>query len=77
MSKVDAIIFGAPTRFGNIAGQTRTFLDQTGGLWASGALINKIGRSGHGHSPHGIGGRHIDADRRTQRRPGITGAHVL
>ena len=39
----DAIIFGAPTRFGNIAGQMRTFLDQAGGLWASGALINKIG----------------------------------
>jgi len=39
----DAIIFGAPTRFGNIAGQMRTFLDQTGGLWAAGALINKIG----------------------------------
>src|SRR6478609_9417280 len=38
----DAIIFGSGTRFGNIAGQMRTFLDQTGGLWASGALINKI-----------------------------------
>lgn len=39
----DAIIFGTPTRFGNMAGQMRTFLDQTGGLWAAGALINKIG----------------------------------
>lgn len=39
----DAIIFGSPTRFGNMAGQMRTFLDQTGGLWAERRLINKIG----------------------------------
>lgn len=39
----DAILFGTPTRFGNMAGQMRTFLDQTGGLWAKGALINRIG----------------------------------
>lgn len=39
----DAILFGTPTRFGNMAGQMRTFLDQTGGLWAQGALIGKIG----------------------------------
>lgn len=37
----DAIIFGTPTRFGNMAGQMRTFLDQTGGLWANGGLIGK------------------------------------
>ncbi|MCX2525229.1 NAD(P)H:quinone oxidoreductase [Larsenimonas rhizosphaerae] len=39
----DAIIFGTPTRFGNMAGQMRTFLDQTGGLWASKALFGKVG----------------------------------
>ena len=39
----DAIVFGAPTRFGNMAGQMRTFLDQTGGLWANGKLVNKFG----------------------------------
>ncbi|WP_020648282.1 NAD(P)H:quinone oxidoreductase [Solimonas variicoloris] len=39
----DAILFGTPTRFGNMTGQMRTFLDQTGGLWAKGALIGKIG----------------------------------
>lgn len=39
----DAIIFGTPTRFGNMAGQMRSFLDQTGGLWAGGALIGKLG----------------------------------
>ena len=39
----DAILFGTPTRFGNAASQMRTFLDQTGGLWAKGALIGKIG----------------------------------
>lgn len=39
----DAIIFGTPTRFGNMCAQMRNFLDQTGGLWMSGALIGKIG----------------------------------
>ncbi|MCK9986598.1 MAG: NAD(P)H dehydrogenase (quinone) [Azoarcus sp.] len=39
----DAIIFGTPTRFGNMASQMRNFLDQTGGLWMSGALIGKVG----------------------------------
>ncbi len=37
----DGIIFGTPTRFGNMAGQMRTFLDQTGGLWFTGKLIGK------------------------------------
>ncbi len=39
----DAIIFGTPTRFGNMAAQMRNFLDQTGKLWMDGALIGKIG----------------------------------
>jgi len=39
----DAIIFGTPTRFGNMAAQMRNFLDQTGNLWQRGALIGKIG----------------------------------
>ncbi|HTH99099.1 MAG TPA: NAD(P)H:quinone oxidoreductase [Stellaceae bacterium] len=39
----DAIIFGTPTRFGMMASQMRNFLDQTGGLWAQGKLIGKIG----------------------------------
>lgn len=39
----DAIIFGTPTRFGNMAAQMRNFLDQTGGLWAKGALVGKVG----------------------------------
>jgi NAD(P)H:quinone oxidoreductase type IV len=39
----DAIIFGTPTRFGNMASQMRNFLDQTGGLWVSGALVGKVG----------------------------------
>ena len=38
----DAIIFGTPTRFGNMSGQMRTFLDQTGGLWVKNALHGKI-----------------------------------
>lgn len=38
-----AIIFGTPTRFGNMAAQMRNFLDQTGGLWMKGALIGKVG----------------------------------
>jgi len=43
LADYDAIIFGTPTRFGNMAGQMRNFLDQTGGLWANGKLIGKIG----------------------------------
>ena len=39
----DAIIFGTPTRFGNMCAQMRNFLDQTGGLWMRGALVGKIG----------------------------------
>lgn len=39
----DAIIFGTPTRFGNMTAQMRQFLDQTGGLWMKGALIGKVG----------------------------------
>jgi NAD(P)H dehydrogenase (quinone) len=39
----DAIVFGTPTRFGNMAAQMRNFLDQTGPLWMKGALIGKVG----------------------------------
>jgi NAD(P)H dehydrogenase (quinone) len=39
----DAIIFGTPTRFGNMCSQMRNFLDQTGRLWAIGALVGKVG----------------------------------
>lgn len=39
----DAILFGTPTRFGNMAAQMRNFLDQTGGLWMRGALVGKVG----------------------------------
>jgi len=39
----DAIIFGTPTRFGNMCGQMRQFLDSTGGLWAKNALVGKVG----------------------------------
>jgi len=42
LADYDAIIIGTPTRFGNMAGQMRTFLDQTGGLWAKGGLVGKI-----------------------------------
>lgn len=43
LAEAEAIIFGTPTRFGNMAAQMRNFLDQTGGLWASGALVGKVG----------------------------------
>jgi NAD(P)H:quinone oxidoreductase type IV len=43
LAEADGIIFGTPTRFGNMAGQMRNFLDQTGGLWMSGGLIGKVG----------------------------------
>lgn len=43
LSGSDAIIFGTPTRFGNMCGQMRQFLDATGSLWAKDALVGKVG----------------------------------
>jgi len=43
LAEADAVIFGTPTRFGNMCAQMRNFLDQTGGLWMSGGLVGKIG----------------------------------
>ncbi len=43
LPEADAIVFGTPTRFGNMCAQMRNFLDQTGGLWVKGALIGKVG----------------------------------
>ena len=43
LATYDAIIFGTPTRFGNMTAQMRNFMDQTGGLWMKGALIGKVG----------------------------------
>ena len=43
LAEADAVIFGTPTRFGNMCGQMRQFLDGTGQLWAKGALVGKVG----------------------------------
>ena len=43
LAQADAIIFGTPSRFGNMCAQMRNFLDQTGSLWMSGGLIGKVG----------------------------------
>lgn len=43
LADYDAIIFGTPTRFGMMSAQMRNFLDQTGGLWAQGKLVGKVG----------------------------------
>jgi NAD(P)H dehydrogenase (quinone) len=43
LANYDAIIFGTPTRFGNMAAQMRNFLDQTGGLWFHKSLVGKVG----------------------------------
>jgi NAD(P)H dehydrogenase (quinone) len=43
LADYDAVIFGVPTRFGNMAAQMRNFLDQTGALWMKGALVGKVG----------------------------------
>lgn len=43
LESADAIVFGTPTRFGNMCGQMRQFLDATGKLWMSGALVGKVG----------------------------------
>ena len=43
LANYDAIVFGVPTRFGNMAAQMKNFLDQTGALWAQGKLVGKVG----------------------------------
>jgi NAD(P)H dehydrogenase (quinone) len=43
LGQADCVIFGTPTRFGNMCGQMRQFLDSTGSLWLSGALVGKVG----------------------------------
>jgi NAD(P)H dehydrogenase (quinone) len=43
LADADAVIFGIPTRFGNMCAQMRNFLDQTGGLWQQNALVGKVG----------------------------------
>jgi NAD(P)H dehydrogenase (quinone) len=43
LADADAVIFGAPTRYGNMCAQMRNFLDQTGALWMKGGLIGKVG----------------------------------
>ncbi len=42
LTKADAVIFGTPTRFGNMCGQMKQFIDATGQLWATGALVGKV-----------------------------------
>ena len=59
LADYDAIIFGTPTRFGNMAAQMRNFLDQTGGLWMKGALVGKVG-SVFASSATQHGGQEID-----------------
>lgn len=43
LAEADAIIFGTPTRFGNMCAEMRNFLDQTGALWMHGGLVGKVG----------------------------------
>jgi NAD(P)H dehydrogenase (quinone) len=43
LADYDAVIFGTPTRYGNMTAQMKNFLDQTGGLWMKGALVGKVG----------------------------------
>ncbi|SHK18538.1 NAD(P)H dehydrogenase (quinone) [Roseomonas rosea] len=54
LAEYDAIIIGTPTRYGNMASQMKNFLDQTGGLWARGAFVGKVGSCFTSTaSPHG------------------------
>ena len=43
LAAADAVIFGTPTRFGNMCGQMRQFFDATGGIWKAGSLVGKVG----------------------------------
>lgn len=65
LASADAIVFGTPTRFGNMSAQMRSFLDSTGGLWLKGALAGKVGSvfvstgTQHGGQETTITGFHI------------------
>ena len=62
LAPADAIIFGTPTRFGNMCGQMRQFLDATGQLWANGSLVGKVGsvyQYGHPARRSGIYNSHL------------------
>jgi NAD(P)H dehydrogenase (quinone) len=56
LDQYDAIIVGAPTRYGRMAAQMANFWDQTGGLWARGALVGKVG-SAFASPPPSMAGR--------------------
>ena len=58
----DAIIFGTPTRFGNMAGQMKSFLDQAGGLWLKGSLVARS-RACSRHRPPNTAGRNPPSSR--------------
>ena len=90
LADAHAIIFGTPTRFGNMAAQMRNFLDQTGPLWMKGALVGKVGQRVRFHgdatrrpgnhdyqlSHHAAASRHGDRRRALQRiRPDAHGAN--
>jgi NAD(P)H dehydrogenase (quinone) len=61
LADAHAIIFGTPTRFGNMAAQMRNFLDQTGPLWTKGSLLGKIGSVfASTATQHGRAGDHVD-----------------
>ncbi len=66
LPQADALIFGTPTRFGSACGQMRQFLDATGGLWAKGALVGKVGSvfvssaTQHGGQESTILGMHVN-----------------
>ena len=50
----DAIVFSVPTRYGNVPGQFKQFIDTTGGLWAKGKLVNKaVSAMSSAQNPHG------------------------
>src|ERR1700739_85297 len=72
LADAHAIIFGTPTRFGNMAAQMRNFLDQTGGLWMKGGLIGKVGSVfASTGTQHGGAGTTITTFFRTPLPPGM------
>ena len=76
LADADAVIFGTPTRFGNMCGQMRQFLDATGQLWQKGTLVGKAGSFTSSATQHGGQGERMPPSDNELSGARYQGAHV-